>query len=89
MSGLEQAEIFRAVLEALPTGVYFVDRNKKIAFWNDGAERITGYLRQDVVGRACRDDILVQCTEDGTVVCAPTCGAHPHLLTSAGKEGKI
>ncbi len=73
MSGLEQAEIFRAVLEALPTGVYFVDRNKKIAFWNDGAERITGYLRQDVVGRACRDDILVQGTENGSVVCAPTC----------------
>jgi diguanylate cyclase (GGDEF)-like protein/PAS domain S-box-containing protein len=60
MAELDNPEIFRTVLESLQTGVYLVDRNQKILFWNDGAERITGYLRQDVVGRLCRDNLLVK-----------------------------
>jgi two-component system, cell cycle response regulator len=32
-----------------------VDCKQKIQFWNDGAEIITGHLRQDAVGRSCRD----------------------------------
>jgi PAS domain S-box-containing protein len=55
MSEFDSPEIFRSVLETLLTGVYLVDRNRKILFWNDGAEEITGYLRQDVVGRFLRD----------------------------------
>jgi diguanylate cyclase (GGDEF)-like protein/PAS domain S-box-containing protein len=58
MSELESSEIFRVVLENLQTGVYFVDRDQKILFWNQGAEKITGYLRQEVVGCFCRDNIL-------------------------------
>jgi diguanylate cyclase (GGDEF)-like protein/PAS domain S-box-containing protein len=60
MSQFEDPTIFRAVLDSLQTGVYLVDRDQKILFWNDGAERITGHLRQDVVGRSCRDDLLAQ-----------------------------
>jgi len=54
MSEFENAEIFRRVLENLQTGVYFVDREQKILFWNEGAEKITGYLSQEVVGAFCR-----------------------------------
>ena len=39
------SKLFRNVLEGLHTGVYVIDRSGKIVFWNDGAERITGYLR--------------------------------------------
>jgi diguanylate cyclase (GGDEF)-like protein/PAS domain S-box-containing protein len=58
VSELDDPEIFQSVLEALQTGVYLVDRNRRIRFWNDGAERITGYFRQDVVGRFLRDHFL-------------------------------
>jgi diguanylate cyclase (GGDEF)-like protein/PAS domain S-box-containing protein len=54
----EQPEIFRNVLESLQTGVYFVDRDQKILFWNDGAEKITGYLRHEVVGAFCRENLI-------------------------------
>jgi diguanylate cyclase (GGDEF)-like protein/PAS domain S-box-containing protein len=55
---LSDPEICQSVLETLPTGVYLVDRNRRIRFWNEGAERITGFLRQDVVGRFLRDHLL-------------------------------
>src|SRR6266852_3948866 len=58
MAGFGESDLFRSVLEGLRTAVYVVDRNGKTLFWNDGAERITGHLRQDVVGRVCGDNFL-------------------------------
>ena len=57
MPELNDPEIYQAVLDSLQTGVYIVDRNRRIRFWNEGAEQITGYLRQDVVGRFLRDHL--------------------------------
>lgn len=58
MATFDDPEILRGVLEDLPSGVYLVGRDGKILFWNYGAERITGHLRQDVAGHACREDFL-------------------------------
>ncbi len=58
MPELKDPEIYQTVLENLETGVYIVDRNRRIRFWNEGAEQITGYLRQDVVGRFLREHLL-------------------------------
>src|SRR5579863_4812017 len=58
MPDLDDPEIYQTVLDGLETGVYIVDRNRRIRFWNEGAEQITGYLRQDVVGRFLRDHLL-------------------------------
>lgn len=58
MLPLENPGLYRDVLEELPTGVYLVGKDGIILFWNRGAERITGHLRQDVVGHACREDFL-------------------------------
>ena len=53
-------ELFRSILDGLHTGVYVVDPAGKVLFWNDGAERITGYLRQNMMGRAVENNLLVQ-----------------------------
>jgi diguanylate cyclase (GGDEF)-like protein/PAS domain S-box-containing protein len=58
MPEFESPEIYRTVLETLQTGVYMVDKDLRILFWNDGAEKITGYLSQDVVGAFCRDQLI-------------------------------
>ena len=49
MLNLNKPRVFETALDSLDVGVY----------WNRGAERISGYLRPDVTGRFCRDDILV------------------------------
>jgi PAS domain S-box-containing protein/diguanylate cyclase (GGDEF)-like protein len=59
MLDLEDPEVFRAVLDSLKIGVCVVDPDRKMAFWNDRAEEITGYLRQEVLGRTCREDLLI------------------------------
>src|SRR5579872_5777924 len=62
MSELQDPEIFRTVLDTLQTGVSVTDRNGRILFWNQGAERVTGHKRHEVVGRGCRDNILIHLT---------------------------
>ncbi len=58
MAELGSQELYRMVLDSLPVAVCAVDREGKIVLWNDGAERVTGFLRQDVLGRLCTDAFL-------------------------------
>ena len=58
MAGLGSEELYRMVLDSLPVAVCAVDREGKVILWNDGAERVTGYLRQDVLGRLCTEAFL-------------------------------
>jgi diguanylate cyclase (GGDEF)-like protein/PAS domain S-box-containing protein len=58
MLRLDDPELYRAILDALKVGVYLVNRTGKILFWSVGAERITGYLSQDVVGHSSLEDLL-------------------------------
>jgi diguanylate cyclase (GGDEF)-like protein/PAS domain S-box-containing protein len=57
----------------LAIGVCLVDPGRRIFLWNDGAERITGHLRQDVLGRPCKDDLLMRCYANDAALCASGC----------------
>jgi diguanylate cyclase (GGDEF)-like protein/PAS domain S-box-containing protein len=54
----DEAEFVRAALDSVVAAVYLVDKAGKIVFWNAGAERITGYLRQEIVGHSALRDFL-------------------------------
>jgi len=46
----------KTILENLYDGVYFVDCDRKILYWNKGAENITGYTSSEVLGKRCSDN---------------------------------
>jgi diguanylate cyclase (GGDEF)-like protein/PAS domain S-box-containing protein len=73
MSEVRDPEVFRAVLDALPIGVYIADRNGTILFWNQGAERTTGRQRYEVIGHSLRENILAQCNERNCPLCGEKC----------------
>ncbi len=56
----------KQVVENLVDGVYYVDRNLKITYWNKAAERISGYSSNDVIGKSCDQDILDYIDSEGT-----------------------
>jgi diguanylate cyclase (GGDEF)-like protein/PAS domain S-box-containing protein len=58
MSGIDNPELLLAVLDSLTIGVSLVDCQGKIVLWNRRAERLTGYLRQDALGRSVREGFL-------------------------------
>jgi diguanylate cyclase (GGDEF)-like protein/PAS domain S-box-containing protein len=89
MSELQDPDIFRTVLDSLQTGVYLVGREGKILFWNDGAERITGYRRHEVLGRFCRENILVHCNNQSCVLCGVTCPFIETMHDGQSREARI
>ncbi len=66
-------DAYRTVLECLPTAVYIVDRERRIVFWNDGCERLTGHLRHEVIGRSCSAGHLMHCDENHDLLCGVAC----------------
>lgn len=67
------------LLNDLYEGVYFVDKNRGITFWNNGAERITGYSAGEMLGRFCYDNILSHVDESGKRLCLDGCPLHETL----------
>jgi PAS domain-containing protein len=69
-SAFDNPAILRGLADKFPFGFYVVDPERTILYWNEAAERITGYRAQEVVGRCCADDLLVHCGPQGTPLCA-------------------
>jgi diguanylate cyclase (GGDEF)-like protein/PAS domain S-box-containing protein len=66
-------DLYRNILDLLFDGVYFVDRERKVTYWSKGAERITGYRSAEVLGRRCRDGIVMHVDERGGSACEEGC----------------
>lgn len=66
-------EFIETLLDNMADGVYFVDRERKITYWNKGAERITGYASNDVINRFCFDNILDHIDFEGNHLCTGFC----------------
>ncbi len=61
------------LLDSLFDGIYYVDRDRRITFWNKAAERITGYTREEVIGSCCADNLLRHVDESGRELCMSGC----------------
>ncbi len=61
MSAFQDPDVYRDILNQLQVGVCVLDLQKKIVFWSDGAEQISGYARIEVLGHVCSENILLHC----------------------------
>lgn len=89
MSTFEELEVFRTVLDGLGTGVYLVDRDRKIRFWNQGAEAITGYHHHDVIGHCSRENLLAGCDDVSCVLCGAACPIMEVLHDGKPRETQV
>src|SRR5512141_1826872 len=69
----EEKNFYKDIIDNLYDGVYFVDRDRVINYWNKGAERITGYSAAQTIGRSCRDNLLNHVTASGVQLCLNHC----------------
>lgn len=76
------------IINAVSDGIYLLNNDRVITYWNKAAEKITGYLASEVIGNKCRDNILVGIDEDGRCLCeAGTCPAYDTIQT--GKSNNV
>ena len=66
-------QLFYNILNTICDGVYFVDTEHHILFWNKAAENIAGYTADEVVGKPCADAQLRFMDQDGNALCTEGC----------------
>ena len=86
MSSFHDSDVCRSILENLPAGLCVVDTQKKIVFWSDGAERISGHLRHEVIGHSCVSEPLLHCDQPGCEFCKEDCSVARAIKTSHPAE---
>jgi diguanylate cyclase (GGDEF)-like protein/PAS domain S-box-containing protein len=68
-----ESSLYKVILDNLYDGVYFVDTDRRVTYWNPGAERLTGYTSDEVVGTQCQEKLLRHIDEHGCVLCDASC----------------
>ncbi|RJP28390.1 MAG: diguanylate cyclase [Actinobacteria bacterium] len=86
---LEQ-DFYKSLLDNLYDGVYFVDTDRRITYWNRGAERLTGYDSEEVLGCYCRENILEHVDDKGVKLCETSlCPAVKTLRDGRAREEEV
>ena len=64
---------YKQLLDHLAEGVYFTDLERRILYWNQAAENLTGYPADDVLGAFCHDRILQHVDDNDKPLCDDRC----------------
>jgi diguanylate cyclase (GGDEF)-like protein/PAS domain S-box-containing protein len=80
---------YRELLDHLSDGVYFVDRERRIHYWNEGARRLSGYGADEVVGRQCQDGILCHMDQSGRMMCRGECPLSASMADGVPHEAYV
>lgn len=77
------------MLDSLYDGIYIVDTQRRILFWNKAAEIMTGYSAAEVLGKSCKDDILNHIDENGVLLCRGACPILKVLHSGINNSSKV
>lgn len=80
---------YRTVLNYLTEGVFFVDAQRMITFWNNGAEKITGYNESEVLRKPCYWNILKHQDSEGMDLCDANCPVSQTLVDGLLREEEM
>jgi diguanylate cyclase (GGDEF)-like protein/PAS domain S-box-containing protein len=70
---MKSDSFYKKLLDNLYDGVYFVDLERKITYWNKSAESLTGYRNVEIVGKHCWNNILMHVDRQGRNLCSAQC----------------
>jgi hypothetical protein len=89
------------VLDQAPYGLYVVDRDRRVSYWNRAAAEMTGFSPADVLGRPCHEESLLNhrstigqtlCGDDDCPVLRAmltgASGTLPHLVLMGTRSGQ-
>src|SRR5664280_287284 len=83
------SSFYARLLDSIVEGVYFVDAERKITYWNRGAENLTGYSAREAVQRHCYDNFLGHVDEKGCALCTNGCPLTSTLLDGRRREADV
>lgn len=66
-------DVFIDLLERVSDGVFFVNTDRRITYWNASAAELTGYSSDEVLGRRCSIGFLDPVNDAGNQICHDSC----------------
>jgi diguanylate cyclase (GGDEF)-like protein/PAS domain S-box-containing protein len=78
------AGFYHDLLDQMSDGVFFVDRLRRIQYWNQAAQQLTGYTPAEVVGRLCQESRLCHADAGSGSICHDRCP-----LTACMADGEL
>ena len=85
----DENKFHKSLIDNLYDGVYFVDTNRLITYWNKGAERITGYPAREVIGKFCHSNILDHVNDSGQHYCTEGCPLMATIKDGEPRETEV
>lgn len=82
-------DFYEKMLQNIYEGIYFVDRERRITFWNKGAERISGFSAGEVLGKHCYDNLLNHVDDKGKQLCFNGCPLHKSIGDGKSREAAV
>lgn len=83
------SSFYEKLLDHMNDGIYFVNRDRKITFWNSGAEKLSGFTPSEAIGRRCFDSFLGHVDESGRALCGDGCPLSKVMLDGQPRQVEI
>lgn len=84
-----EPDVYDRLLDRVSDGIYFVDLDRHITYWSVGAEHLTGYRAEDVVGQSCSDGLLRHVNAAGHELCKQGCPLKDVMTDGRPREASI
>ena len=85
---MKKDTFYRNILDRITSGVYFVNQDRVITYWNKGAEQISGYSAKEVVGKPC-SKFLNHIDETGKILCGDGCPLLGTMADGVSRQAEV
>ena len=86
---MKNENLYLNIINNLNDGVYFVDFERKITFWNKAAEAITGYSAEEIRGLKCGETLLNHIDMEGRPLCTVSCPLYATLTDGMQRKADV
>jgi diguanylate cyclase (GGDEF)-like protein/PAS domain S-box-containing protein len=80
---------YARIIDNIHDGLYFVDSNRVITYWNKAAEKISGFTADEVIGHSCADNILTHIDAHGNKLCIGMCPLQATINDGKPREAEV
>ena len=81
--------LLNAIIDTVGDGIYCVDTERRIFFWNKAAERITGYTAEEMIGKQCFESKLDHIDRSGRPLCDLLCPLVGTIFDGKQRQEKV
>lgn len=86
---LDENELYLAIIDNASEGIYCVDENRNIFFWNKTAEKISGYKAEEILSKSCAQSYLHHTDKNGKSLCDGFCPLVGTMFDGLEREDRI